>query len=332
MSSNFSRGSCDCPGCGCTLRNQWALAAHMKECSSCLPRLCAEHFIRRQAQRRVQKKKRPHEGNRATDSDQPRQPEQPPLRAASVPVLLPLRWPQLDPVAVFGNERTYVYFETTLHNGHFSHDRAAAAIAGQLATTAALPEPLLMEPRNGLRDAYARLDALAEDLGLQFTEHKVHVTLGRGADAIDCTVSLHLRSLLACCRLLFGYCTPEHCTPRRQHHDGQRAYSTPYSAAWAGHVLDKIRTFDPDGLLFAIDVGWDKTSLSKVQSAYPLYVKANAWPLDEQNKHRGLMCWGYYGSLPEAIQLQVSSTKATQLRRKIASSRSGLHSVSLMMR
>ena len=141
---------------------------------------------------------------------------------------------------------------------------------------------------------------------------------GEGANAISCTVSLYLRSLLACCQLLFGRCTPEHCTPKRHYLNGERVYSTPYSATWAHHMFEQIRTFDPDGLLFAVDVAWDKTSLSNVQSAYPLYLKANAWPLHEQNRHRGRVCWGYYGSLPEAIQLQVSSAKATQLRRLIA--------------
>ena len=141
---------------------------------------------------------------------------------------------------------------------------------------------------------------------------------GQGANEISCTVTVYLRSLLACCRVLFGRCTREHCTPKCEYHDGQQVYSTPYSAAWAHHVFKQIRRLDPHGLLFAIDVGWDKTSLSKVQSAYPLYVKANAWPLDEQNKHRGRICWGYYGSLPEEIQLQVSAAKATELRRRIA--------------
>ena len=170
------QGLFDCPGCGCTLRNAWALTDHMKNCDRCHPNVCAVHFIRRRAQRRLQRKRPRDEGRAACDDDG--EPNQPSLRAGCVPPLAPLRREQLDPVAVFGNERTYVYFKTTLHAGGMSHETAAAAIAGQLATTAELPEPLLMQPRTGLRDAYARLDQLAEDLGLHFIEHKVHVTLG----------------------------------------------------------------------------------------------------------------------------------------------------------
>eukprot|EP00966_Prymnesium_polylepis_P229549 5311545-Prymnesium_polylepis.2 len=75
---------------------------------------------------------------------------------------------------------------------------------------------------------------------------------------------------VVCCRLLFSRCTAEHCTPTRDEQDGHRIFSTPYSGKWAHHMLKLIRKIDPAGLLFAIDVGWDKTTLSNVQTAYPL--------------------------------------------------------------
>jgi hypothetical protein len=172
----FGQEDCDCPGCSCTFRNQWALSVHMRECPDCGQQVRALHFIRRQARRRV-KRKRPHNEGPAVAADTSQQAE-PLLRAASVQPLLPLQWAQIDPLAVFGNERTYVFFKTILHDGGFSHEKASSAISGQLATTSALPEPLLLDPRNGLRDGYAHLDQLAEELGLQFTEHKFNVTLG----------------------------------------------------------------------------------------------------------------------------------------------------------
>jgi len=71
-------------------------------------------------------------------------------------------------------------------------------------------------------------------------------------------------------------------------------------------------------MLFPLDVAWDKTSLSKVQTAYPMYIKANVWPLDEQNCHRGRMVFGYFGSLSDELQLRLSTAKATEARRLMA--------------
>ena len=87
---------------------------------------------------------------------------------------------------------------------------------------------------------------------------------------------------------MFRRCLPEHCTEKAVFNaDGDRVVSDPYSGIWAEGQMDEIRGSDAEGLLFAVDVAWDKSSLSEVQSAYPLYLKANAWPLEEQNKHRG---------------------------------------------
>ena len=67
----------------------------------------------------------------------------------------------------------------------------------------------------------------------------------------------------------------KHCVPRAQYHEGARVYSHPMSGLWAEQQFRAIRELDPDGLLFPIDVAWDKSSLSTVQTAYPMYVKAN---------------------------------------------------------
>ena len=176
--------------------------------------------------------------------------------------------------------RTYLFFDNILHTLGASHETAAVAIAGELATTSADP-PLHLTPKHGLRDGYAALDQLAQKLGLTFVEHDISVSIA----GESFTAKFHLLSFLSCCKLLFGRCTPEHCKPVREYDaSGARVYSTSYSCEWVEEAYDEVHSFDPHGLLFAVSVGWDKSSLSTFQSAYPLYIKANAWPLEEQNK------------------------------------------------
>ena len=123
--------------------------------------------------------------------------------------------------------------------------------------------------------------------------------VGEGANMIEFIATMQSRSLLACCKILFAQCLPEHCVATQHHHQGDRVVSHAYSGKWAEQHFKQIRATDPSALLFAIDLCWDKTSLSKVESAYPIYIKANCWPLDEMNKHRGRMLVGYYDNLPE---------------------------------
>ena len=114
-------------------------------------------------------------------------------------------------------------------------------------------------------------------------EHDISVSIA----GESFTAKFHLLSFLSCCKLLFGRCIPEHCKPVREYDaSGARVYSTSYSCEWVEEAYDEVHSFDPHGLLFAVSVGWDKSSLSTFQSAYPLYIKANAWPLEEQNKVR----------------------------------------------
>ena len=87
---------------------------------------------------------------------------------------------------------------------------------------------------------------------------------------------------------------------------------------WAQRMFASIRELDPDGLLLSADLGWDKSSLSTVQSAYPIYLKCNAWPLDEQNKPRGRFLIGYFGGLSDELQLTLSPARATRVRRAMA--------------
>ena len=300
----------DCHGCGLTCRSERDLTCHMWACASCQPRERALAVLARTFRRHGQKRRRPPspalsdvEAEEASD-----------LPVFVPPALSPLRLDSLDPIAAFGNERTFVYFKYTLHDGHFSHMTAAQAIATQLATTSPEP-PLLLEAASGLRNCYAVCDVIADELGMTFATHKLELTLGEGPTAICFTATLHLRSLLACCRLLFARCRgKEHCVPTKVVHEGSRVFSHPMTALWAEQHFAAIRRVDPSGLLFPVDVGWDKSPLSKVQDAYPLYVKANAWPLDDQNAHRGRLTWGYYDDIPDELKLQLSAAKATQAR------------------
>ena len=106
--------------------------------------------------------------------------------------------------------------------------------------------------------------------------------------------------------------------PHAEFYEGTRVFSHPMTGMWAEQQFKAIREIDANGVLFPFDVAWDKSSLSKVQSAYPLYIKANAWPLDSQNEHRGRICLGYFGGLPDDLILTLSSAKATEARRMIA--------------
>ena len=124
--------------------------------------------------------------------------------------------------------RTYLFFDNILHTLGASHETAAVAIAGELATTSADP-PLHLTPKHGLRDGYAALDQLAQKLGLTFVEHDISVSIA----GESFTAKFHLLSFLSCCKLLFGRCTPEHCKPVREYDaSGARVYSTSYSCEW----------------------------------------------------------------------------------------------------
>ena len=308
-----------CLGCGLTFRHECALTRHMRQCEDCLPRERAQLVLRRQAQQAVYRK-RPREAEHDNSQDEWDESDAGVLPVAEVAVLAPAtRWAELDPVKAFGNERTYTYFQHTLHAGQFSHARATTAVAHELATTSQQPEPLLLEASNALRHGYSVVDQLADEVGLGFTAHKIPISFGSGASAVNFTATMHLRSLLGLCRLGFSRVSgQQHCIPRRVLHEGRRVYSHPYTARWAEQQFEAIRACDHEGLLWAVDAGWDKSSLSTVQSAYPLYLKFNAWPQDEQNRHRGRFTWGYFDNLPEEIQLQLSTTRATQVRRQMA--------------
>lgn len=48
-------------------------------------------------------------------------------------------------------------------------------------------------------------------------------------------------------------------------------------------------------------------------------MKANAWPLDEQNARRGRVCVGYFAaSLPEEVTRTASAAQASKIRRAAA--------------
>ena len=291
-------------------RSERQLTAHMALCPRCQPRDRARLLVRRNAEAHVgQKRPRPSEAAAEAEDGLP---------VHDAPPLAPLRGAIFDPIAAFGNTRTWSYFFFTLHCGGFSHDRARVAISHELSTTSPDP-PLLLEARDGLRKGYAIVDDLAEQLGMNFIEHRVPIELCIGSEKITFEATLHLRSLMSCCKLLFGRVHgAQHCVPQSIYHEGSRVYSHPMTALWAERQFKELRRLDPEGVLFPIDVAWDKTSLSKVQTAFPMYVKADAWPLDEQNRHRGRVVWGYFDSLPDALQLKLSTAKATEARRLMA--------------
>ena len=310
----------ECYGCRLTCRTQQSLHAHMRDCERLQPRHRALHVIERERRRHqaAQARKRPREELEEGAELEVDTGLDDSLQARVIPPLQPLRNLLLDPYAAFGNRRTWAFFKYILHDGGFSHKKARIAnIAHELVNTSSIPDALILEPAKGLAHGYSILDRLSEELGLNFIEHVIPITVGasacmqrtsnalhapfthpmcfvmcadsgKGARAVEFNATVHLRRILPLCRLLFGRCLPEHCEPKVDYNqDGDRVVSDCYSGLWAEQHMRHIRRIDPHGLLFAVDVAWDKSSLSKVQSAYPLYLKANAWPLEEQNKHRG---------------------------------------------
>ena len=118
----FALGILDCAGCGMTCRSSYHLNRHVPQCRKCLARDHALHIIRQAAVGAAeQHAKRPRINPPVGQALLPR----------VVPLLRPLRHPALDPITLFGNERTFVYFCYTLHAGQFSHKKADTAIAFQ---------------------------------------------------------------------------------------------------------------------------------------------------------------------------------------------------------
>ena len=272
-----------CPGCSLSCRSYRILSFNMKSCRRSRPRERAQALLDRVrnewgARQASQERLRQPEARRYPSEAEALAPQGLPV-AAVPPLARTTRWKELDPIAAFGNERTYVYFMHTLHAGGFSHKKAATAIAGQLTTTSSDPEPLILEAANGLRHGYAIVDRISDSIGLSFTTHRIPITFGSGPSAIHFTATMHLRSLLSLCKLGFSRVSgAQHCIPRVSYYEGRRVYSGSYTGKWAEQHFKAIREVDMEGLLWSVDVAWDKSSLSNVQSAYPLYVKFNAWP------------------------------------------------------
>ena len=158
----FALGILDCAGCGMTCRSSYHLNRHVPQCRKCLARDHALHIIRQAAVGAAeQHAKRPRINPPVGQALLPR----------VVPLLRPLRHPALDPITLFGNERTFVYFCYTLHAGQFSHKKADTAIAFEHATTDGSREDLLLSPRGGLQLGYDLLDGLADRLGISFKQY-----------------------------------------------------------------------------------------------------------------------------------------------------------------
>ena len=71
---------------------------------------------------------------------------------------------------------------------------------------------------------------------------------------------------------MFRFVSPEHCTPRQPlDADRDRIFSHPYWCTWAEQEHAAVKAFDPDGIMLAVTVAYDKTDLSKEQGAFPIY-------------------------------------------------------------
>ena len=71
-------------------------------------------------------------------------------------------------------------------------------------------QPLLLEPRTGLRTARAKLDALAAERGLQFRRHDLELTVGT-RNPVTFRVTVYLRSIVECFKEFAAQLLPEHC-------------------------------------------------------------------------------------------------------------------------
>ena len=173
----------ECSGCGLQCRDTLNLMKHMNQCPSCRPQDRAQAVVQRRAEKQVgHKRPRPCETRPPAEAERGLVGRG--LPVCDAPPLMPLRFALLDPVEAFGNERTWAFFMHTLHTGGFSHEAAAVAIAHELTTTSPVP-PLLLEARDGLRKGYKIADGIAEQLGLNFTEHRVRIGLTIGVQKLE---------------------------------------------------------------------------------------------------------------------------------------------------
>ena len=259
----------DCPACGTTFRSFTILVNHM---DSEHPNDYATHgdaVLEHVAVQQAQKQARRAEQTARTE------------RAFELPQHPPLPRPylsDLDPAAKFGNIRTFNAYRR-MEKAHCSQADAREWMAEQHVDTRGADEPLLLDPKKGLGPPRAILDGITKSLGLEFRPRTLELSIGSD-DPVQ--VVMYARDIEALARLMFRFVLPEHCTPRQPlDADGDRIFSHPYWCTWAEQEHAAVKAFDPDGIMLAVTVAYDKTDLSKEQGAVPIYLVSDTYPYSE---------------------------------------------------
>ena len=243
--------------------------------------------------------------------------------APPLPPVPPLPPPHLDDLdatlASFGSTqgaagRTFRFYARMEKLGVSEAD-APGLIAEQQMDTRGAPRALELDARKGLAPPRAKVDALAAELGLNFTKHELSVSV---AGVPPVVVPVYLRSLRGVARWHFRHLTPAHCTPRiARDADGARLYAEPMSCEWAHEQHARMLALDPSGVMLPLALASDKTELCNEQSAEPVYVVSNALPLHERRQRKFWLAVAYFGSLPARLVATISAAKATELRKAL---------------